>query len=65
MPPAEDTGITETQEGEIMPVVQEPAEENSVNVQDKDKIENNTESTSLPEEDIKRQKYPPQKKSQQ
>ena len=58
MPPAEDTGITETQEGEIMPVVQEPAEENSVNVQDKDKIENNTESTSLPEEDIKKAKVP-------
>lgn len=58
MPPTEDTGITETQEDEIMPVVQEPAEENSVNVQDKDKTENNTESTSLPEEDIKKAKVP-------
>ncbi len=50
--------ITETQEEKIMPVVQELAEENSVNVQDKDKIENNTESTSLPEEDIKKAKVP-------
>ncbi|MDE6615313.1 MAG: hypothetical protein K2K35_02015 [Lachnospiraceae bacterium] len=58
VPLAEDAGITETQEEEVMPVAQEPAEENSVNVQDKDKTENNTESSSLPEEDIKKAKVP-------